>query len=185
MKKRKKEVKKRKNEVKKEKKNIISGFISENKEVLRFIALFIILTSFFYFIFFSTVMNKDPSREFTAGIVVFVLNLFGVDAVLDGFKVILEGFTLEVVYECVGVFSIIVYSSFILAYPTQTKKKLIGIAFGLPCLYAIGVIRIASLALIGVSYPTMWDYAHVYFWQLSLIIFVILLLLIWVEKIAR
>jgi len=176
---------KRRTEVKKEGKNTIQGFVSENREVLRFIALFFIIASFTYLVFFGAFMDKDSSREITAGIVVVILNLFGVNAVLDGINIVLDGFSLQVVYECVGIFSMIVYASFILAYPAGVKKKLIGMAFGLPCLYALGVVRIASLALIGVSYPGVWNYAHVYFWQLSLIVFVIILLLVWVEKIAK
>jgi len=176
---------KRRTEVKKEGKDTIRGFVSENKEVLRFIALFFIFASFFYLVFFVAFMDNDSLREITAGIVVGILNLFGVNAVQDGVNITLDGLVLEVVDECLGAFSMIAYISFIGGYPTGIKEKLIGIAFGIPCLYAIGVVRIASLALIGASYPDVWNYAHVYLWQLSLIIFVIILLLIWVEKIAK
>ena len=160
-------------------------FITRNRVVLNFIVLFFIFLAVFHFIFYDIFMYKDSSREFTAEIVGFLLNLSGISASVDGYTVTMSNFNLGVIYECVGIGSMIVYSSFVLAYPTGLKKKLAGIVLGIPGLYAIAVIRLSVLAVIGMTYPDMWNYFHVYFWQLSLIIFVILLLLLWFEKVVK
>ena len=161
------------------------NFIEENKVVLKTLFLFFFFVVIFYVLLYDLV-NRIFLREFTAQIVAFLLNLSGFSASVDGYFINMHNnFSLEVIYECVGIWAMIVYSSFVLAYPTDLKKKLIGIAFGVPGLYAIGIVRMAVLAVIGVYYPNMWEYAHVYFWQLSLIIFVILLLLLWVEKVVK
>jgi len=161
------------------------GFVARNMVMLKFVFLFFLFLAIFYVLFYSIFMHKDFSREFTAQIVGFLLSLFGISASVDGYAIMVPNFTLNVIYECVGIFSMIVYSSFVLAYPTYLKKKLVGIAFGIPSLFAIAVVRLSFLLVIGMKYPDIWDYFHLYFWQLSLIIFVILLLLLWFEKVVK
>jgi archaeosortase B (VPXXXP-CTERM-specific) len=160
-------------------------FIAKNRVMLESLFLFFIFVVIFYIFFYEIFGHKDFSMEFTANIVVFLLNLLGVSASVDGHIITMPDFSLEVIHECVGIFSMIVYSSFVLAYPTDLKKKLVGIAFGISGLFALGVVRIVSLAIIGMLHPDIWEYFHVYFWKLNLIIFVIIFLLLWVEKVVK
>lgn len=161
------------------------NFIERNRVMLKYLFLFFVFVVILYVIFYDSLVYKDFSKEFTASIVASLLNLFGISTSVDGATITVPNFTLNVIPECVGVFMMIIYSSFILSYPTNLKNKLIGIGIGIPCLFAIAVVRISSLAVIGMSHPDLWEYFHVYFWQMTLIIFVILLLLLWVEKVVK
>lgn len=56
---------------------------------------------------------------------------------------------------------------------------------GIPILYAFNVIRLISTALVGVFIPSMLDFVHTYLWQVFLIVFVVLLFLIWRDKVVE
>jgi len=146
--------------------------------------LFFFFVLFFYYIFYNFV-TENVLREFTAQVVGFFLRLLGVSAVVDGYFIQVPGFTLEVIYECIGVWAMIVYSSFILAYPAGLRKKLVGVVLGVFFLFTVGIIRMISLAFAGMFYGDLWEYFHIYLWQLNLIIFVIILILLWVEKVVK
>ncbi|HJH27410.1 MAG TPA: hypothetical protein C5S37_11785 [Methanophagales archaeon] len=68
-----------------------------------------------------------------------------------------------------------------MAYPTTLKNKGLGIAFGVPLLYAINIFRLVVLTLVGISYPDMFEFVHVYLWQASFIIFVVVIFLLWLH----
>jgi archaeosortase B (VPXXXP-CTERM-specific) len=72
----------------------------------------------------------------------------------------------------------------VLAYPTTLKNKGLGIAFGVPSLYAINILRLFILALVGISYPSMFEFVHVYLWQASFIIFVGVIFLLWLRLVV-
>ncbi|ODS40418.1 hypothetical protein BEH94_08325 [Candidatus Altiarchaeales archaeon WOR_SM1_SCG] len=161
------------------------NFISRNRAALKIISLFFFFVLFFYLLFYKFIFDEDISREISTLIVVFLLNLLGIPASADGYFINMPNFSLEVIYECIGIWAVVVYSSFVMAYPANLKKKLTGIALGVPGLLVIGIVRMVSLAVIGVSYPDLWEYVHLFLWQLSLIIFVIIFLLLWIEKVVK
>jgi len=160
-----------------------------NKEVLKYIAFFFSLCFVFYLIYyFLTVSNSlvmVQLRIITALILGAFFSLGGADVVINGAALSINGFPLEIIDECTAVFSSIVYCSCVLAYPTTLKKKGLGIAFGVPSLYAINILRLTILALVGTSYPGMFEFVHVYLWQASFIIFVVVVFLIWLKMVVR
>jgi archaeosortase B (VPXXXP-CTERM-specific) len=97
----------------------------------------------------------------------------------------INGFSLEIIDECTAVFSSIVYCACILAYPTTAKNKGLGVAFGIPSLYAINVLRLVVITFVGLSAPQLFDFVHVYLWQASFIIFVVILFLLWLKLIVK
>ena len=123
------------------------------------------------------------------GITAFILGaLFsvgGADVVVKGATVSINGFGLEIIDECTAVFSSIVYCSAVLAYPTTLKNKSLGIAFGVPSLYAINILRLSILAIVGISHPALFDFVHVYLWQASFIIFVVAIFLLWLKLLEK
>lgn len=155
--------------------------ILSRKDIIKTIALFI------FFCFFLNLIlagRHESIRAFTASAVALLLRLFSFefDVTTTGTLVIINGFSLEVISECTGILSIILYSACILSSPTNLKNKGIGILFGVPILYAISLIRLVSTAFVGVFYPPMLWWTHTYLWQILLIIFVVLLLLTWKDR---
>jgi archaeosortase B (VPXXXP-CTERM-specific) len=162
---------------------------SENKEVLKYVAFFIAFCFAFYLVYYyltvSGSMVMVHLRNITAHILGAIFSLSGADVVVNGAMVSINGFGLEIIDECTAVFSSIVYCSCVLAYPTTLKNKGLGIAFGVPSLYAINILRLIVLALVGISYPGMFAFVHVYLWQASFIIFVVVIFLLWLRIIVK
>jgi archaeosortase B (VPXXXP-CTERM-specific) len=170
---------------------IITSLLEEakaNKEVLKYIAFFIAFCFAFYIVYyFLTVSNSMvivQLRNITALILGTFFSLAGAEVVVKGAMVSINGFGLEIIDECTAVFSSIVYCSCVLAYPTTLKNKGLGIAFGIPSLYAINLLRLTILALVGISYPGMFEFVHVYLWQASFIIFVVVIFLLWLRLVV-
>jgi archaeosortase B (VPXXXP-CTERM-specific) len=171
--------------------DIITSLLEEakaNKEVLKYIAFFFSSCFVFYLIYyFLTVSNSMvivQLRNITALILGTFFSLAGAEVVVKGAMVSINGFGLEIIDECTAVFSSIVYCSCVLAYPTTLKNKGLGIAFGIPSLYAINLLRLTILALVGISYPGMFEFVHVYLWQASFIIFVVVIFLLWLRLVV-
>ena len=174
----------------KEKKKTISIYekikekIAVNKEVSRFIILFVSFSIFFYLLYYLFMDYLSFTRNITAAILGSILSPFG-KTVVNGVQLSFAGFSMEIIDECTAIFSAIVYCSCVLAYPATLKKKGMGIAFGIPCLYAINIFRLMILALVGVSHPGLFEFVHVYLWQASFIIFVVVVFLLWVKLLEK
>lgn len=175
-----KKTKQKKAKTKKTKKE--DTVILSRKEVIKTIALFI---GFCLLLNLILAGRHEGIRAFTASAVALLLRLFAFDVTTSGTLVTLNGFGMDVVSECTGIFPIILYSACVLAAPTNIKNKGIGILFGVPILYAISLIRLVSMGFVGIFYPSMLDWAHTYLWQILLIIFVVLLLLIWKDRLVK
>jgi archaeosortase B (VPXXXP-CTERM-specific) len=166
-------------------KQIKDILLEEHKDALKTVSLFLILCFTFNFLYFKIAGEQIMPRSFTASSVALFLNLFpGLNAEANGTFVLMNGTSIDVIGECTGIFSIIVYISCILAYPTDLKKKAIGM-MGIPILYGITLIRLISTALVGAFIPSLLDFFHDYLWQVFLIIFVVLLFLIWRDKVVE
>ena len=162
------------------------NYINQNKEVIQFIALFITFCTVFYLLYYHFMDRFAFLEDITASILGFLLRIFGMDIVVDGNTVTIVGYiTLRIIDECTAMFGSIVYLSCVLAYPADVKKKAIGIVLGIPCLYAINMVRLIILAFVGVSSPGIFEFVHTYLWQTIFIVFVILIWLIWVDKVVK
>jgi len=161
-------------------------YINQNKEVIQFIALFVAFCTVFYLLYYHFMDRLVFLENITAFILGFLLRIFGMDVVVSGNTVTIVGhITLKVIDECTAMFGSIVYISCILAYPADVKKKVMGIVLGVPCLYAINMVRLVILAFVGVSSPGIFEFVHTYLWQTIFIIFVILIWLVWVDKVVK
>ncbi|OYT65503.1 hypothetical protein B6V00_04465 [ANME-1 cluster archaeon ex4572_4] len=162
--------------------------LEEHKEVLKTVALFLALCFALNFAYFKIAGDQRVPREVTAFLVALLLNIIGLNAAANGSFVTVGGrvgdATVNIIGECTGIFSIIVYCSVVLAYPTGLKQKAVGL-LGVPVLYGITLVRLSSTALVGAFVPSLLDLFHTYLWQVFLIFFVVLLFLIWRDKVVE
>ena len=93
----------------------------------------------------------SPLNDLTAGVLGFILSVFGLDVVTNGSTVRLDGFGMEIVDERTGIYEMLVYAAAVLAFPTTIRKKVIGIALGTPLLAVLNMARLISLASLGAS----------------------------------
>lgn len=161
------------------------NYINLNKDIIKFVTLFLVFCSLFYLFYYRFMDHFAFLENVTAYLLGFLLRIFGMDAVVKGNDVFLDGFALTIIDECTAIFGSIIYVSCTLAYPADVRKKIIGIAFGIPLLYIINMIRLVVIAFVGLSYPEIFEYVHTYLWQTIFIVFVIIIWLIWVERVVK
>ncbi|MBN1763142.1 MAG: exosortase H [Methanomicrobia archaeon] len=175
--------------VKKDLVNPILERVRENRETLQYVALFLSFCIAFYLFYYFLAIRSSTAlahlNEITASILGTLFAVGGAHVVVDGAVVTINGFSLEIIDECTAVFSSIVYSACILAYPTTLKNKGLGVAFGVPLLYAINMVRLLVITLVGLSAPHLFEFVHVYLWQASFIIFVVVIFLLWLKLIVK
>ena len=100
--------------------------------------------------------------------------------------VMLGRFPVAVIDECTGVYEAVLLSAALLAFPAPWSRTLIGLALGLPLIYAMNLLRILGLLFVGryVSGP-VFEFMHVYFWQVTMIAMVASVWLAWVLWVVR
>jgi archaeosortase B (VPXXXP-CTERM-specific) len=155
----------------------------------RFVVLFLVYLvalAFFYPKFsvrYAEVV--DFLAELTAQLSSLFLELVSDTVKLRGKIVIYGNFAVEIIEECTGLYEMLIYAAAVLAFPTTLVKKGIGVAMGLPILYAINVGRIIFLIWVGRHHPQIFDFMHLYFWQATLILMITSVWLLWIFKVVR
>lgn len=155
----------------------------------RFVFLFLIylgvvavvyplLTNEFYFIVEGMMVG-------TAQVEGFILGIFSSTAHATGKLVTFGSFPVKIIEECTGIYEILIFMAAVMAFPTSLKKKGIGLAFGIPLLYLFNVIRILVLILVGSYYYEIFDFMHLYFWQVTLILMITSVWVLWILKVVK
>ncbi len=81
-----------------------------------------------------------------------------------------DGFAYEIYYRCTGFLPVAFLTVSILASPGPLRRKLVGLAVGVPILIALNLIRLAHLFYLGVDKPAAFDLAHAVLWEGFLIL---------------
>ena len=113
----------------------------------------------------------------TTQITGFIVKLFYSDITINEFHIISKrGIDMEIIYECTGIYGIIVFISAALStFWVDKFEKMKGIIIGITVIFIANIIRLVSLYIISQEYPPAFEYVHTYFWQLFLIIVIITL----------
>ena len=78
----------------------------------------------------------------------------------------------------------ILFSSFVLAYPTTLKNKALGLLFGILFLFAVNTLRLVLGFTAGMWRPDLFEYIHVYLWQTIIIILVFISCVTWLHYVV-
>jgi archaeosortase B (VPXXXP-CTERM-specific) len=113
-----------------------------------------------------------------------VLSAIGFDVTVNGVLVSYGQSGLSIIAECTGYTALVLFLSVVLAYPSPLVKKLTGLAIGFPLILAFNMLRLVVMALVLAHKPQYFDVAHLYFWQVALIIFVVALVVFWIERVV-
>jgi exosortase H (IPTLxxWG-CTERM-specific) len=100
------------------------------------------------------------------------LSVFTDNTGYDGVFVSFKGFPVEIIDECTGLFEMLIYIAAVISFSTTIRKKLIGIAIGIPAIYIFNVIRIIILLVVGAGSQKAFEFMHLYLWQVTLIIMI-------------
>ena len=142
------------------------------KFIILFVIILIVLGFSYAYITASHVDKMESFLEFTTTITGGLASIFSSDVNYYSKYITYKGFSVEIIDECTGLLEIVIYLSVVLAFSTTIKKKLIGIAIGIPAIFIFNIIRIFILLFIGANSRPLFDFMHLYFWQATLILMI-------------
>jgi len=144
--------------------------------VVRFVVLFLVLlmlvSAGFSQLFTRYHDNVLWLMEWTANITGATLSVFSDKVTYTGVYVTYKGFSVEIIDECTGLFEMLIFLAAVLSFSTTIRKKLLGIAIGFPAIFVFNLIRITLLLVAGASSFEMFNFMHLYLWQVTLIIMI-------------
>jgi archaeosortase B (VPXXXP-CTERM-specific) len=159
------------------------------REFSLFVVLFFILWLLSYLLTrqfpgFVSRMTVLVARE-----VAYALDLLGYRYRLTGSSFLFftphGGENLIVITECTGLYTSIIYFSIVGAYPARIHEKLIGLVIGIPAIHIMNLVRMVFISLVLYHRRDLFDFFHGYLWQISFVIFMLLLVMLWMAKIVK
>ena len=96
-----------------------------------------------------------------------------------------KGFAMEVRDGCNGVNVVILLWAAILAYPCNPKWKLAGLGGGMAAIQVVNLLRLISLFYLGQYSPPLFEFAHLYLWEMLIIIDAMVVFGVWVRRAAH
>lgn len=130
-------------------------------------------------------LHMRPLQEWMASSVTWASNLLGAGADVEGTIIKTRHAALDINHECTGVFVLLVYAMFVLAYPAPWVQRLSGIAIGFVTLMTINLGRLVVLTLVASNHPGWFAYFHEYFFQGLFIALLAFLASLWTEQVRR
>jgi exosortase H (IPTLxxWG-CTERM-specific) len=124
-------------------------------------------------------------KEATAALVAGLFRVFTEHVAHHRDVVTFDGFAVRIVSECFGLLEMAIFGAAVLAFATTWRKRALGLLLGVPAIYLFNLLRIAMLLVAGRSSPALFEFAHVYFWQATLILVITSLWLLWIRFVVR
>jgi len=122
----------------------------------------------------------------TTKAVAWLIRLTGLQAIVhSGINIRLAKVDWVVTVECTAIYSIIIFTSFLLVFPASIKAKGIGILFGIPTIYIANLARLLAMAWVVKLIPAYSTFFHDYIWQIVFLIGVAFMWLIWIDKVVN
>lgn len=127
----------------------------------------------------------DPMNNLTASASGFIINLCGGTANVHNNSLSSFSSTVSIAEGCNSVYVTIIFVAAVAAFPTNWRKKLIGVALGTLALFAVNLLRVISLLYLSGRDASLFEEAHLHIWQFAIILIGGLLWLLWYDKVVR
>ena len=121
----------------------------------------------------------------TAKIVSSILNVTGVLNSCDHNIIHLRNDTWNVSSECTAVNAVFLFISFIVAYSSTFKSKVVGVVAGIPLILCTNILRLVVLGWVTEYWPKQAKFFHDYVWETIFLFFIIALWFIWVNLVVN
>jgi exosortase H (IPTLxxWG-CTERM-specific) len=95
------------------------------------------------------------------------------------------GFAVSIESGCNGVEAAIVLIAGVLAFPATWRQKLLAISLGFLFVQALNVVRIISLFYLGQWHYELFEWTHLYFWPVLIMLDVLVVFAIYLRWLAR
>ncbi|MEW5803951.1 MAG: hypothetical protein AB1847_17790 [bacterium] len=167
-----------------QKNSTLIGAAIKNKEIIISFCLFVVLLCLLCFVN-NSLEQYSPStiqmaNQATARVVSGILNLIRIESTPSESTInISKGGSLQIIYECTGIYVFLIFTSFVLSYPAFLHQKLLGLATLIPILYLFNISRIVSLAIVQIHWPQYLDMIHKYLWEATFIVLILVMAYLW------
>ncbi|MEY3220851.1 MAG: hypothetical protein RIT27_2208 [Pseudomonadota bacterium] len=95
------------------------------------------------------------------------------------------GFAVVIRAGCNGIEATIILIASMLAFPhAQIKQRLIGISVGFLTIQSLNILRIISLYYLGQWNKLLFEWAHLYVWEVLIMLDVLIVFLVWLRWIS-
>ena len=159
-----------------------------NIPIIKFFAKFLLLLAIFSLTYSSIVSQYDGPmawlRTTTARIVGTAIQTLSGDVVTDENEILFKGQLTKIIDECTGITELLIVLAAIVSYPTTMANKLYGIGAGILLIYLMNLVRILILIWIRTVSEAMFELLHVYLWQATTVLFVIMFFILWIKKVV-
>jgi exosortase H (IPTLxxWG-CTERM-specific) len=96
-----------------------------------------------------------------------------------------SGFAVTILAGCNGIEAMIILAAALLAYPAPLRHKLAGLAAGIAAIQLLNLVRIVSLFYIGQWNRDVFEWAHLYAWQVLIMLDALVVWLLWLKTLPR
>lgn len=158
--------------------------------MLKFFALFIVLlVALFVAELLPPVQAAVvvPWTTALASISAWLVGIFDPQVISYG-KVLQHGSTgvgVSIEAGCNGIEACIILIAGVLAYPAPWRMKLAGIVLGIIAIQAVNILRVISLFYLADWHQGWFEFAHLYLWQVLIMLDVLVVWLLWIRYVAR
>lgn len=155
-----------------------------------FFLIFISVLLILFFIELLSITQQAiiiPWTEFLASMSSGLVSFFDANAISTGILLQdrISGFAVSIQPGCNGIEPAIVLIAAITAYPSTIMQKVGGILVGFIAVQALNVIRIISLFYLGQWNMTFFEWAHLYVWQVLIMLDVFIVFILWIKYIQK
>ena len=126
-----------------------------------------------------------PFQEFMVKVVAGLLDASGMQVMQDGVYIHLKNDQWIMTPECTAISAMIVFTAFVLVYPSSIKSKGIAVLTGIPFLILANILRLFYLAWATELFPKYAHLAHDYVWQVAFLILIAVMWLVWLELVVN
>jgi len=156
--------------------------------MVRFFVLFIVLLAVLFGLEltpWAQTFVVVPWTNALAGISTWIVTLFDADVVASGkvIRSVSNGFAVSIEAGCNGVEATLVLLAAILAYPAPWRYKILGFVIGVVAVQGLNVVRVISLFYLGQWSFQVFEWAHLYVWQVLIMLDVLVVWLVWVRRV--
>jgi archaeosortase B (VPXXXP-CTERM-specific) len=168
---------------------------SENREakaatrlgspLLKTCILFVVLMAIMHAIVWRySLEGKILWGSSTVKIVSHLLSMIGVENATTENTITMRYDKWLVLPECTGLNAVILFGSFVLAYASSIKAKVLAIAVGIPLILIANITRLVALGLVTENYPKYAHVFHDYVWETIFLFFIIALWTLWIRQVV-
>ena len=91
-------------------------------------------------------------------------------------------FSMEIRDGCNGINVVVLLWSAMIAYPATLRWRLIGVTVGLAAIQLLNLFRLISLFYLGQYSNQIFEFAHLYLWELLIIIDGMVVFSLWIKR---